>query len=98
MKTATGRGVFNIFIASSFIVSSGNIFYSYSMCGAFALCGISMLVIGCCCGGKYQMEDLSKKDAASKAVKSTAKGAAKAGSYAVDNAHLIDEAWSILTY
>ena len=51
-----------------------------------------MIIIGCCFASKYDMADLSKTDAAKTVAKTTAKGAAKAGTYAYDNKALLEDA------
>ena len=62
------------------------------MLASFALCGVAMIVIGCCFADKFNLEDLSKTDAAKTVAKTSAKGAVKAGSYAVENQHLLNDA------
>ena len=53
LRTAGGRGIFNLFIAPSFLVSCEmNETYKISMVLAFALCGIVFLLIELLCGGK----------------------------------------------
>ena len=60
LKTCTGRGIFNIFLATLFINgSTGNILYRMNMSLAFTLCGIFMIAVGNLCPNKYNMQDIS---------------------------------------
>ena len=68
LKTVTGKGVFNLFVASMFLVGNAGSFWGYLMTGAFAACGIFFTAVGCACIDGYDDSDIKKDE-----IKSTAK-------------------------
>ena len=62
------------------------------MVAAFSLCGIGMIIIGCCFGEEAGLEDFSKMDAAKSAAKATAKGATAGAKYTYENKSLLEDA------
>ena len=57
LRTVSGKGYFNLFIASMFLVASDGI-WGYLMCGLFAAFGIFFILVGCACLTGY--DDLHK--------------------------------------
>ena len=47
LKTVTGKGLFNLFLASMFLVG-GTTIYNYLMAALFGVCGAFFVTIGCC--------------------------------------------------
>lgn len=85
LKTAVGRGVFDLFVAGTFVpgVAAKNL-GSIIMALALAACGIGFILAGWICGKDADMKDLSKEDTAKAAAKTGAKGAVAAGKMAAD--------------
>ena len=62
LKLVTGKGIFNLFLASMFLVGNGDSIWGYLMCGAFACCGIFFTAVGCACVSGYDDSDIKKDD------------------------------------
>ena len=74
-----------------FIVSDNtNIFYKYSMFGAFMFCGCFMVGVGCCFPGFYDNKDLKSKEVAKEAAIQGAAAGKKGAELAYDNRHLLN--------
>ena len=69
LKTVTGKGFFNIFLASMFLVGQSGI-WGIMMCVAFGTIGIFFVAIGCACVEGYDNSDLKRSE-----MKSNAKNA-----------------------
>ena len=85
LKTTAGKGYFNIFLATTFLVGNGTPIVGYLLCIFFALCGIFFVIVGHCTVSVYDNADFNSREVASKA----ARGATNA---AYENKHLLDEA------
>ena len=65
LKTVQGKGYFNLFLASMFLVGSSG-FWGWLMFGCFCFFGIFFIAVGCACiDGVYDDSDIKKKEAAS---------------------------------
>ena len=49
LKTFTGRGFFNLFLASMFIVGNDGEVWGFVMVGGLATIGLFFILIGCAC-------------------------------------------------
>lgn len=72
LKTIGGKGYFNLFLASMFLVGNGGSIFGYFMCGAFAILGLFFVSIGCASNSGYDNSDIKKDD-----IKAKAKGSYK---------------------
>ena len=70
LKTVSGKGFFNLFLASMFLVGNDGSIWGWIMMIAFCTVGIFFVVMGCCCFHKYDNTDIKQKD-----MKDKAKGA-----------------------
>ena len=62
LKTVQGKGYFNLFLASMFLVGSDD-FWGWLMMGLFACFGIFFIIVGCACvEGVYDNSDIKKKE------------------------------------
>ena len=67
LKTVTGKGYFNLFLASMFLVGSSGI-WGWVMTGLFAGFGIFFIAVGCACvEGVYDDSDIKKGEVAENA-------------------------------
>ena len=73
LKTVTGKGLFNLFLASMFIVGNDGEIWGYVMTGTLAALGLFFILVGCACISGY--EDLKKNDAKSSVVDETSDSA-----------------------
>ena len=71
MKTVSGKGYFNLFLASMFLVGNGGI-WGYLMTGAFGVLGLFFIFVGCA-WIDYDDSDIKKDEIKSKAKSSFAK-------------------------
>ena len=62
LKTVGGKGLFNLFCASLFIVGNGDSVWGWVMCGGLAACGLFFMLVGCACINTYEDKDLAKAD------------------------------------
>ena len=62
LKTVTGKGVFNLFCASMFMVGNGDSLWGYIMMGGLIACGLFFILVGCACISGYEDRDLTKDD------------------------------------
>ena len=83
LKTIGGKGYFNLFLASMFLVGNNGSIFGYLMTGAFAILGLFFIFVGCACISGYDDSDIKKDD-----IKAKAKGSYK--STGKDD-HLIDK-------
>ena len=61
LRTIIGKGFFNLFIASMFLVGNDANIGGYIMMGALAFCGIFFILVGCACVKTDEpLEDVSK--------------------------------------
>ena len=84
LKTAVGRGAFDIFVSMSFMAGGEDLF-AWILAGAFFVCGLGFIIAGCICGKDADMKDLSKADTAKAAGDKAAKGAVKGAQMAADS-------------
>ena len=85
LKTATGRGIFDIFVAGTFAPGlADKDLYSIIMASLLLACGIGFILAGWICGKDADMKDLSKEDTAKAGAKIGAQGAVAAGKMAAD--------------
>ena len=84
LKTTAGRGYFNIFISTTFLVGYGTPLLGWALCVLFLLVGLFFVVIGHCTVSIYDNADFNSREVASAAAK-------KAADTAVENRHLLDD-------
>ena len=84
LKTTAGRGYFNLFISSTFLVGADTPLLGYALCGLFLLCGIFFVIVGHCSVSVYDNADFNSREVAGDAMK-------KAGNTAMENKHLLDD-------
>ena len=65
LRTVTGKGLFNLFIASMFLVGNGGKITGYIMSVAFAAVGIFFVCVGCACIKGYDDSDVTRDDISS---------------------------------
>ena len=93
LKTVTGKGVFNLFLASMFLVGNAGSIWGYLMVGAFSAFGIFFILIGCACIGGYDDADIKKDDLKKQAKGSfSGKGTATENNDDENNSRLLDTA------
>ena len=85
LKTTAGKGYFNIFLASTFLVGNGTPILGYALAILFLLCGLFFVIVGHCTVSVYDNADFNSREIAGNAAKS-------AGNMAMENRHLLDEA------
>ena len=83
LKTTAGKGYFNIFLASSFIVGNGKPILGYALCGFFLVCGLFFVIVGHCTVSVYDNADFNSREIAGRAAQS-------AGNLAYENRNLLD--------
>ena len=49
LTSVVGKGLFNCFLASMFLVGSGNKLYGWIMLGGLLTCGVFFILVGCAC-------------------------------------------------
>ena len=84
LKTTAGRGYFNIFIASTFLVGYGTPLLGWGLCILFLICGLFFVVAGHCTVSIYDNADFNSREVARDGMK-------KAGEVAVENKHLLSD-------
>ena len=62
LRTVTGKGLFNIFIASMFLVGNGEKITGYIMSVVFAAIGLFFVFVGCACIKGYDDSDVTRSD------------------------------------
>uniref|UniRef100_A0A7S3MPC4 COPI associated protein n=1 Tax=Favella ehrenbergii TaxID=182087 RepID=A0A7S3MPC4_9SPIT len=63
LKTVIGKGMFNIFVASMFLVGNPDELYGYLMFGGLLGLGLFFVMVGCACiSSTYDDKDLKKSD------------------------------------
>ena len=64
LKTVVGKGIFNLFCASMFLVGNGDSVWGWIMMSVLAALGVLFILIGCSCVNMhYDDKDLTKDDA-----------------------------------
>ena len=61
LKTVAGKGFFNCFLASMFLVGNDGEVWGYVMLSGLLFCGVFFILVGCACVA-YEDKDLSKDD------------------------------------
>ena len=87
LKTITGKGVFNLFLASMFLVGNGDSIWGYLMCAAFGGIGILFILIGCACIEGYDDSEIKTADLKNQARNSLTNN----NKSTADNSTLLDE-------
>ena len=89
LKTVAGKGFFNLFLASMFLVGNGGSIWGWVMLGAFGFFGIFFILVGCACLKGYDDADIKQED-----VKKNAKNKLNSSSKdsTTDQATLLDDA------
>ena len=62
LKTVIGKGMFNIFCASMFLVGNQDSLWGWLMFGGLLGCGLFFILIGCACISSYDDKDITKDD------------------------------------
>ena len=62
LKTVTGKGFFNLFCASMFLVGNNDEIWGYIVMGGLCFCGVFFVLVGCACISGYDNKDLSSAD------------------------------------
>ena len=62
LKTVTGKGFFNLFCASMFLVGNNDEVWGYIVMGGLMFCGLFFVMVGCACIRNYDDSDLTKDD------------------------------------
>ena len=83
LKTTAGRGYFNLFLASTFLIGNGKPILGYVLCALFVVCGLFFVIVGHCTVSVYDNADFNSREVASQ----VAKGA---GNMAYENRNLLD--------
>ena len=72
LKSVVGKGVFDLFLASMFLVGGDDI-WGWIMFGGFAFFGVFFVLIGCACIEGYDDADINSKEVADSARNSITK-------------------------
>ena len=88
LKTITGKGVFNLFLASMFLVGNESV-WGYLMTGAFAVLGLFFVLVGCACVEGYDDSDIKHEEVKDKAKSQLKKGKTNGED---TESHLLDSA------
>ena len=62
LKTVGGKGLFNLFCASLFLVGNDGNLWGYIFTGCLAGLGLFFMLVGCACIKTYEDKNLSKED------------------------------------
>ena len=62
LKTIVGKGIFNLFLASMFLVGTGGSIWGWLMFGAFLILGVFFVAVGCACVDGYDDSDIKKDE------------------------------------
>ena len=62
LKTVVGKGLFNLFCASMFLVGNKREVWGYVMFGGLCACGVFFILVGCSCVKSYEDKDMKKDD------------------------------------
>ena len=62
LKTVTGKGFFNLFLASMFLVGNNASIWGWLMLGCFGFFGIFFILVGCACVEGYDDSDIKKDE------------------------------------
>ena len=84
LKTTAGKGYFNIFLASTFLVGNNKPIVGYALSIFFLICGLFFVIVGHCSVSVYDNADFDSRAIAKEA-------ATKAGNTAYENRHLLDD-------
>ena len=60
LRTITGKGIFNLFLASMFLVGNDGEIWGWAMMGTLTFLGLFFILVGCACVKGY--DDLKKDD------------------------------------
>mmetsp|Transcript_6236 Transcript_6236/g.8325 ORF Transcript_6236/g.8325 Transcript_6236/m.8325 type:complete len:163 (-) Transcript_6236:143-631(-) len=77
LKTVTGKGIFNLFLSSMFLIGNGGSVWGWMMFGGFLVFGIFFVAVGCACITGYDDTDIKKDEVKDKAKDSIKKSTAK---------------------
>ena len=67
LKTVSGKGFFNLFVASMFLVGNGDDIWGWIMMGGLIACGLFFILVGCACINGYEDNNVAKiNDSASR--------------------------------
>ena len=58
LKTVSGKGFFNLFLASMFLVGNNDDVWGWIMLCCFAAVGVFFIVTGCCFSKQYDNSDV----------------------------------------
>ena len=61
IKTITGKGIFNLFVASMFLIGDRGL-WGWIMFLGLCFCGIFFIMVGCACVKGYGYEDVQGED------------------------------------
>ena len=75
LKTVVGKGLFNLFLASMFLVGTGGSIWGWLMFAAFLVLGVFFLAVGLACVKGYDDADIKQDEVKDKARSSLKKGA-----------------------
>ena len=84
LKTTSGKGYFNIFISTTFLVGYGTPLLGWALCVLFLVCGLFFVIVGHCTVSIYDNADFNSREV----TQAAAKGAMNT---AVENRHLLDD-------
>ena len=73
LKTIAGKGFFNLFLASMFLVGDDGL-WGMIMTGSLAVCGLFFILVGCACINGYEDKDLTKNDIRAGSLNSESRG------------------------
>ena len=62
LKTVIGRGFFNLFIASMFLVGNAGSIWGWIMFAGYLCVGVFFVLVGCACLTGYEDTDLKRDD------------------------------------
>ena len=91
LKTVIGKGVFNLFLASMFLVGDDGL-WAWVMFGTLAACGLFFILVGCACVEGYDDSDIKKNEIKAQAKSTLSRNKGKDFDDSADNSNLLDTA------